>query len=221
MNEYYLRDFSSVLLYHPHWLGTLAWQLHLHHWLPVSSSYTSWSFTSSLHNIRQRFIFPTHSLSLVIGLHFPYTLITLAAVSAHVLCSSAPQRLVLMGERVELYRLSLFQGHKNIVWPFLYLHKPFTSLLCNPKLTITEAICDILFLFSESQSCLLSLPNIWQRSLQFYKSCLYLLSCYLHVSFPSSPVLPTPHTSVEFVVPASRTPVIHWLPVTPASPLYV
>ena len=147
-------------------------------------------------NIRQKFIFPTHSLSLVIGLSFPYTLITLAAVLAHVLCSSAPQWLVLMGEREELYRLSLFQGHTNMVWPFMYLHKPFTSLLCNPKLTIPEAIGDILFLFSESQFWLPSLPNLWQgcvtsfQSYSPYTSCLHGIcpTCFkaLHHSLTSN-----------------------------------
>lgn len=106
--KYCFRDPSSILLHCPHYYWDNSPPLpvcHVH--LPFNSSYTSPSLTSSLHNIRDLFFPPI--VCPLFGLSFPYALITLATVSANALCPS-PQLLGLIGERVKLHRLSLWQA---------------------------------------------------------------------------------------------------------------
>lgn len=78
---------------------TPACRPHRPHWLPSRSSSTSLSVASNLHYIGDWFSPPTVPLPCDLPPHFPYALVTLATVSAPVLCSLAPQLLGSLGEK--------------------------------------------------------------------------------------------------------------------------
>lgn len=83
----------------------------------------------------------------------------------------------------------------------MWFYKPFTSLLCNPKLTLTEATCDLLSPLW-LQSYLPLLPNLWQKqSVESCSASLVMVASIFRFLSPS-PLLPTPPASMEFGLPA-------------------
>lgn len=109
-----------------------------------------------------------------------------------------PQLLGLIQENHRIIQAELAEINANRVWPLMRFHKPFTCVLCNRKLTLTEASEDFTSLalktaFLHFQSKILT---VWQELLRIFSWV------PAHLSLPASPLLPAPLVSREFGWPA-------------------
>ena len=113
----------------------------------------------------------------------------LAAVSAHVLCSSAPQLPDLMAKKHRIIQAEPMTGLHNCSLAFTAVSRaiPMTGLhncslafpavsqaiyfFCAALTLLLQRLITTFFLFFESQSSLPSLSHLWWRSLQFGLSC--------------------------------------------------
>lgn len=150
---------------------------------------------------------------------FPYALITLATISAHVLCFSAPQLLGSLGKKPRITHAKPITGsHK---FSLVINVAPLANLVLScATLTLPEAPCD---LFSLTTSPAFPHFQIYSRdSLTLAGAALPLWSCsppsvtsFLSVLF--SPALQSPEFTCHSLLTASRPLGLSFAPESPSS----
>lgn len=210
IHEYCFRDLFSILFLsllhcpHCHWdKSSLQPACHIYIAGCLPAHHTPPSFTSSLHNVTGLFFLPTVFLSLDLPqFHIRIDDTSTCLSSCSLLYRSSAARLD--GRKGNIVQAEpIKKGHTNSVWTLMWLHKPFTSLLCNPKLTLTEAPCDLFSLLWLSILPSLTSKFMIEIFTVLASAALHLWYCWSPLSLPARPFLPPSHASMDFGLPVN------------------